>query len=77
MSKTDHPLLAQIKGKVKVLEQTIKDLKDNKLSCEHGIAIARLSDSESKYRRQILHEAIFDAKHHPEKPKPYFADAAK
>lgn len=72
----DHPLLAKIRERAEILEETILGVRNKKVSPEIGATIARLSDSDSRYRREILNEAIFDAKHHPAKPKPYFADAA-
>lgn len=41
---------------------------------EKAMALCRALDSESAHRRQMLKEAEFDAKWHPDKEKPYFAD---
>ena len=69
-----HPLLTKIKERNAILEETIAGVKNNTLSPEIGSTLARLCDSDSKFRREILNEAIFDAKHHPERAKPCFAD---
>jgi len=69
-----HTLLTKIKERSAILEETITAIKDKQLSPEIGATLAKLSDADSRYRREILNEAIFDAKHHPEKPKPCFAD---
>lgn len=68
-----HTLLTKIKERSTILEDTIKGVKEKILSPEIGSTLAKLSDADSRYRREILNEAIFDAKHHPDKPKPCFS----
>lgn len=41
---------------------------------EKAIALCRALDAESAHRRQMLREAEFDAKWHPDKEKPFFAE---
>lgn len=67
-----HPLLTKIKERASILEETITAVKGKQLSPEIGSAIAKASDADSRYRREILNMAIFNAKHHPDKEKPYF-----
>lgn len=70
----EHPLLTKIKERSAILEETISAVREKRLSTDIGATLAKLSDSDSRYRGEILKEAIFDAKHHPERERPCFAD---
>jgi hypothetical protein len=69
-----HPLIAKIRARSAKLEEVMSKLDRDEISCEKAITYARISDAESRFQMTILKEAVFDAKHHPNKPKPCFSD---